>query len=122
MTGDKEQHFSKDFQLTPEGASYFVEQPLLDAGDPEAAVIATVHKVRNRSVANVWMRTKEGTKKVASERILESEPSPLILIGEATRLSQVSLGLDPMRENLTKNGLYGAAKAMVESEKGNTPE
>lgn len=99
---------------SPEGATFTAEQSFLDAGDPSAALIATVHETQSGSAGNVWQRSSEKVKKILPQRNLERKPNANMLVGEVNRLAQTLEGTNlDLRQDLAIRGLHIAATAQA---------
>lgn len=72
---------------SPAGAIYRIEESTLDSGDPDEVMAATVHQVGDTSVGNTWIFRLGKWQKLMPERVLQSKPSPDILMGEVRRLA-----------------------------------
>ncbi|HLE49184.1 MAG TPA: hypothetical protein VI819_04120 [Patescibacteria group bacterium] len=69
-----------------ENAALIAGQDLYDAGDPDGQLFATLHKVKDSTVGNVWLRRFGKVERVMNERVIENqEPNLLLLGGEIYR-------------------------------------
>lgn len=117
---DKKQEIKEPFISSPNESAFKVEQNLHDAGDPDSALIVTVHEIDEGSACNFWLKSGGKTNRILEERFLEGrEPNVNQLMGEIVRFTQEK-GQEVDRDLRLRLGIQGLQleiRALIESGK-----